>query len=706
MKMKKVSEVRKSILVFSILLSVLGTVQQLSAEAVLSPQTRIAKMRSARSERTGLTRSIESEKQLGVYLEVTGDSAIQAIRNLGLNPVQHKEGVVTLHCTFSDMDRLMQIPGIVRIQLSGKPRPLLYRTTKEVGAADAYNGVGSPVTYYTGEGVVVGVLDFGFDLTHPAFFNTAGEPRIVRLWDQSVSGTHPSGYSYGAEYTTSAAILQKAHTSDEYHGTHVLGIAGGKGIGVTLSMQGIAPKADLVLVELGEDESDLCDAIKYVFDYASSVNKPAVINMSLGTHMGPHDGTSYMDRMIDSYSGAGKIVVGAAGNEGQLPMHLSKVFTAKEKIHTVVDFYTDGNTDKMTYVDIWTKKSPDYFNWNIGIYDLNGNKLGQTSTHSSSSAQTTDQITIGTVNIKVDSETEKVAENRRTNMFLAIENPKMNEYLTVLEVEAANDTIHMWNLAYDQSGMSFSTFSTIPDLNWVEGDVNCTVGEIGGTAKRIISVGALNQGYQSTTFNARAYFSSIGPTRDGRIKPDIMAPGYDIAAPLNSFASNPPSKYSSTTFNGKTFYYVKLSGTSMAAPHVTGGIALFLQKNPYMTPEAAKIQLATYAATTSAMGTVPNNQWGCGMLRVLGYLVTATPLVDLSQCVVYPNPSQGFFYIKGPENVSYTVEVYSMQGNKVYQGVGIGTSSHQVTCVSGHYTVIIRIGGRVESHMLLIGNPK
>ena len=341
-----------SLLFTGICACLFGFIQEVNAQAVLSPQTRMAKIQNARKSPPGITKSAMAEKQVGVYLEVSDATVIDSLHKLGFNPIQHRENVLTMRCSLADMDRLVNIPGIVRIQLSAKPRPLLYRTTKEVGAADAYNGVGDPVTYYTGEGVVVGILDFGFDLTHPAFYNPSGTTRIVRVWDQSVSGTHPSGYSYGAEYTTAAAIAQKAHTSDEYHGTHVLGIAAGKGVGTTLSYQGIAPKADIVLVELGEDESDLCDAIKYVFDYATSVNKPAVINMSLGSHMGPHDGTSYMDRLIDSYSGAGKIIVGAAGNEGNLPMHLSKVFTTKAKMHTIIDFYEDGNTDSMTYVDI------------------------------------------------------------------------------------------------------------------------------------------------------------------------------------------------------------------------------------------------------------------------------------------------------------------------------------------------------------------
>lgn len=701
MKIKSVLILQRGICLIGIALCTLVSISYVYGEVILSPQTRIAKTRLARNTARGLTKSFEEKKQVGIYLEVKSDSVLYAIKKAGFEPIQHKENILTLRCMLSDIDSLLTIPGIVRIQLSGKPLPRLYRTTQEVGAAAAYNGIGDPKTYYNGEGVVVGILDFGFDLTHRAFVDGSGNCRIVRLWDQSVSGIAPSGYTYGAEYATSSSIAIKKHTSDEYHGTHVLGIAAGRGVDSDMKFQGIAPNADIVLVELGESESDLCDAIKYVFDYASSVNKPAVINLSLGTHMGPHDGTSYMDKMIDTYTGAGKIIVGAAGNEGYLPMHLSKVFTTREKINTVIDFYEDGNTEKMNYVDIWTKRYPEYFNWSISVYDTTGTKLGQTDVHSSSVWRTSDQIVIGNVNINVDSESEKVVANRRTNLFLAIENPKMNEYLTVLEIDATNDSIHMWNLAYDQSGMSFSTFPKLTNLNWVAGDVDCTVGEIGGTAKRIISVGAVLP-VQGT----RAYFSSNGPTRDGRIKPEIMAPGYGIAAPLNSFASDLPDAFYTSWWGGKNYTYGKLSGTSMAAPHVTGGVALFLQKDRTLTPEAVKIKLADYAATTSQMGTLPNNQWGNGMLRVLGYLQTDSPLIDLSQFKIYPNPSQGFFSVKGPSGMSYTVEVYSMQGHKIYQSEAMDTSSHQIACVAGHYAVIIRMGKHVESHMMLIGNPK
>lgn len=694
------------------MLGMLGLCSKIYGQAILSPYTGVLlsrqqraaeqlRTKAASAETSAATLTASADRKVGLYLEISADSVQTSIEQAGFSPVRHADSILTLQCFLSEIDRLSRIPGILRIQISGNVKRRLHRTAQQVGALTAYNGIGDPKQYYNGEGVIVAVLDFGFDLTHPAFMDADGNSRVVRVWDQTGNGTPPAGYTYGTEYSGSA-LAQKTYTSDEYHGTHVTGIAAGRGVGSDRKFQGMAPHASLVLVELGMMESDLSDAIKYVFDYATSVNKPAVINLSLGTHLGPHDGTSTFDKLIDQYSGPGKIIVGAAGNEGDYNMHISKVFNEPAKLHTVMDFYETGNTENINYVDVWTKKYAEHFDWRVYVYDLAGNKLGQTPLRTTATSRTMDQVLIGGVIIKVESQTVKEESNRRNNFFMAVENPRMNEYLIVLEIEAANDTLHLWNLAYDQSGMSFSTLPSVTGMQWVAGDNACSVGEIGGTAKRIITVGAIDPDTEN-----RTSYSSRGPTRDGRIKPDIMAPGHYIAAPINYYAKDKPTAYYSFPFRNKSYTYGKVAGTSMATPHVTGAVALFLQREPQLSPEAVKIILAENAAIPAGQqGALPNFDWGNGLLRVLTYLLTPAPQIELTRFTLFPNPSTGVFTIRGPVYTHYTVEVYSMQGNKVYQGEGEGESTHRITCVAGHYAVILRTASRTESHLLLIGRPK
>ena len=72
------------------------------------------------------------------------------------------------------------------------------------------------------------------------------------------------------------------------------------------SFYGMAPDADIVFVSFAEENTNIADAIKYIFDYADKVSKPCVINMSLGSHYGPHDGTSYLDQSMSLKSGVAK----------------------------------------------------------------------------------------------------------------------------------------------------------------------------------------------------------------------------------------------------------------------------------------------------------------------------------------------------------------------------------------------------------------
>ncbi len=129
----------------------------------------------------------------------------------------------------------------------------------------------------------------------------------------------------------------RVDTEGEYHGSHVAGIA--TGADKKSGYHGVAPDADIVFVSFGQNSVDIPNAVKYIFDYAESVGKPCVINMSLGSHMGPHDGTSTIDRFFDSVVGPGRILVGAAGNEGGKRLHVHKTFTEDDKtLKTILGF--------------------------------------------------------------------------------------------------------------------------------------------------------------------------------------------------------------------------------------------------------------------------------------------------------------------------------------------------------------------------------
>jgi minor extracellular serine protease Vpr len=192
---------------------------------------------------------------------------------------------------------------------------------------------GNPVSnlpkVYKGEGVLIGVMDTEFDTKHPAFLDSLGNSRFVAIWDQNDSTGPKSTYGYGT-IRNRAQIQSDSNfaLSTGVHGTWVTGIAAGSQVG-TIPFYGVAPKSTLIGLRYTGASSDLADGIKWIFKVADSLKMPCVINMSIGLQEGPHDGTSLIDRVIDSLSGNGKIVVGAAGNDGDNRVHTG--FTLAKK---------------------------------------------------------------------------------------------------------------------------------------------------------------------------------------------------------------------------------------------------------------------------------------------------------------------------------------------------------------------------------------
>ncbi len=205
------------------------------------------------------------------------------------------QNIATASIPVNKLRDIIQLNGISYVQIAEKAERSLDVARNRTKVDRVHQKYQLPQSYF-GKDVVIGIIDIGFDYTHPNFYDVSGTNnyRIKRVWEQSAtSGTPPSGYTYGRELTTQTAIINAQRDRvDESHGTHVAGIAAGAGGGVNTTYMGVAPQSDLVFVSTQLTNVSIADGIQYIINYANSVNKPCVINMSLGGHMGPHDGTS------------------------------------------------------------------------------------------------------------------------------------------------------------------------------------------------------------------------------------------------------------------------------------------------------------------------------------------------------------------------------------------------------------------------------
>ena len=255
------------------------------------------------------------------------------LRKFGVNIRTILGNILTADIPLEKLDNIVALDGVKYIEMGSPIRKNLDKAREEARVTDIQKGMSLPEEY-RGKDVVIGVVDNGFEFGHPNFYSRDKSVlRIKRVWDQNIQGTPPEGFGYGCEYTTTEDILTKVtDTSNSTHGTHVLGIAAGADNTDDKNVYGVATDAEIVLVSLNgnelinSDNTAVLDGVKYIFDYAKSVNKPCVVNLSLGSHLGPRDGSSTFDLLTSEMLGPGRILVGAAGNDGGSKCHVKKTF--------------------------------------------------------------------------------------------------------------------------------------------------------------------------------------------------------------------------------------------------------------------------------------------------------------------------------------------------------------------------------------------
>lgn len=560
---------------------------------------------------------------------------------------------------------------------------------------------------YTGTGVIVGIIDDGFDYTHPNFKDINGNLRISRVWERTNStGTPPNslGFTYGSEYIGSTAILNKQKdTINESHGTHVAGIAAGTGTGNPSLLKGMAPNSEIVLVsgynKVIPTDNNYIDAITYIKNYATSVNKPVVINMSFANTLGPHDGTTIEETAINSMANTQKLVlVASAGNDGDERKHARLIYTNEINKFLVLDNTIPivNNTltaENYSIVDIWSQNlsSSGSFEFVIWVQNIDTGTVDSasivgivngtgTATYELIDTDNCSGCTNDNYGVILNAEINPINNKMHLTIQAVNDNNDISDRL-VIAIKSTNNTIHAWSKNCD--------FGSYTGYNFTEGDGYYTIGSP-GSATGVITVGSYNVTNESPypgLSGTLSTFSSKGPRADLIIKPNVTAPGNRIVSSLSSFDTNYQSGGSDVgdvTNTYGTHYYGKMEGTSMAAPVVTGIVALWLQANPLLTTNNVKSIIAnesyvdndvtsTFSFYGTNYSTPPNIKWGYGKINAwLGIQsIEATLNIDTfdnsNSFVVYPNPTTSKIFITSKEYVS-SYEVYNTLGQKVKEG--------------------------------------
>ena len=216
---------------------------------------------------------------------------------------------------------------------ANRPASLLMDTTATIVNALPVYEPSQRHQAYTGEGVVLGIVDVGFDLTHPNFYDTTlSHYRIGAFWDQLSADTIESTMPVGRDYVGAEAVRAVGHSRDAEkltHGTHTLGIAAGSGydtpyrgiaFGSEICAVGNAVNSNIEYVDSADryKYSTAADALafKYCMDYAGHQGKPCVVSLSEGYPPYLDEEDSLFSAVLDSLSGPGRIIVASAGNGG------------------------------------------------------------------------------------------------------------------------------------------------------------------------------------------------------------------------------------------------------------------------------------------------------------------------------------------------------------------------------------------------------
>ncbi len=523
-----------------------------------------------------------------------------------------------------------------------------------INALPVYQGEQLPQAY-TGKDVVMGVMDIGFDLTHPNFYDSsATNYRIKQMWDHVTTDTLESDFYVGRDYIGTEELLALGHSYDgidQTHGTHTLGIAAGSGYNTPY--RGIAYESDICLVANASNEDlPLIDSMnvykytyatdalgfKYIFDYADSVGKPCVISFSEGS---PQDFQGYdvlYYAIIDSLVGPGRIIVASAGNNGDQVSYFHK-----EPGRELAGNFLYSTTDHVSGT-IKTDKDIDI---RTVIYHAAGN----------------DTIIVPTQHLieLPDSELVDTFYANGLRYILDVyaypscyeENEMCYDYtITVMGRLGSPDRVSL-ELIGKEADVHFYKLDGYllprPQINplLTDGEKLCNI-HSPSSAPNVICVGATGYRTEVTNYlgeqkvNAngtngeRSSYSSVGPTYDGRIKPDVVAPGTNVISSYSSYylekhpdASDIKWDVAHFDFNGRTYAWNTNTGTSMSTPAVGGAIALWLQANPRLTPQDIMDVFSRTCRRVDESLDYPNIYYGYGQIDVYKGLLDVLNLTGI-----------------------------------------------------------------------------
>lgn len=666
--------------------------------------------------------------QASAFITLASGVLLSRIESMGLDVSCQEDGMAIVNGDLEDIIKLSETNLVVDVSLSRDLQPMLNTARVVSGVNDIHGGSAPLPQAYRGAGVICGIYDRGIDANHINFMNTdMSATRVKRLW----SATGATGGFI--EYATPERIA--SFTTDNRnatHGTHTMGCMVGafnmasntsKGIStryayvsdnntgetsvsrtLKVPFYGMAPESDIVIACGSFANTNIVKGVGKIVDYAQSVGQPAVVNLSIGSITGPHDGTDYVSRYLTKY-GENVIICIAAGNDGNKNMSITHDCTAAD--NEVKTFIPAGETAGI--IDIWASDERPVTITTV-IYDLNTNQTVYQHTISNSTEKA---VTIATENYTADGyihdkNFDKAFSqsyiqlsagangvNNRYNISYNFQlSPNMdsnsdNRFVAGIIVRGQDG--QRVDMVTSSNNDNYNAEFTSNGVNgWTAGSPQFSINSL-ACAPNTVVVGAYTTKTQwgtlngatshytdlNYTYNEIAPFSSYGKLVDGRELPHILAPGAAIISSYSSYyvssaGLGDKNLSAEVEYNGKKHYWAREQGTSMSCPIVAGSIALWLQADPHLNVEDAIEYLGKSANKIDGVGDFSKSlAWGTGQLNAFEglKLVIANSNsvnnidVDDNEPLINVVNDTYEVYVPNADNVSVTI--YNIAGQPI-----------------------------------------
>lgn len=561
---------------------------------------------------------------------------------------------------------------------------------------------------YLGEDVIMAFLDSGIELDHPDFQNEDGTTRVISLWDHTQEELDPfrvpQPYGYGQEWNAediNQGIDGHVDQPQFYgHGSTVTGAGAGNG-NATGNFVGVAPKSDIIVISVDFTRvnwrASIADAVEFIFDKADEFGKPVVINASLGSAYGSHDGLDatalFIDELLEEQPG--RVMVAAAANSYAWdPWHLSTEVPENDTAFTWFSYLPANGSilgEDGVFFELWA----DSANFYETAYTIGAD------------------LTVPSFSFQGYAGWRSVEENLNVSVIDTIFQDgniigivetwcgqRGGQYLIQVLVREAFSNQYKWRFATTGGGSydvwSYGPFGTsviesadLPTpgeypamIHYQYPDRFQTIWDSWICSEKVITVGNyVNRTEHPNVLGGTTVIpgltaldispnSSSGPTRDNRQKPDIAATGDVILAAgrlddLAFLIANSPERVA----EGGMHY--GNGGTSMASPVVAGVAALYLERDPDATYAEIKSAITDNALADQFTGVLPNLRWGHGKLNGFATLtvpfgVTSSELIATDGAIkIYPNPTRGELNIINQTGDLRVLDLYDLSGRLV-----------------------------------------